>query len=151
MAHGSAIYHEVMVNFCAKHIQSDNLVMMNKEDEEASITLFKRANNMFTDLLIKNVRNFSRDSIVKIQSAEVNFAEAQNHHAGPRLISTIDLASRRMMHNMTVANQAAAVNESQGSRAKSESRRGGILNSCLLRNVSFGAQENGDDSAEENR
>ena len=67
------------------------------------------------------------------------------------MISTIDLASRRMMQNMTAANQAAAVNESQGSRARSESRRGGILNNCLLRNVSFGAQENGEESAEENR
>ena len=92
MAHGSAIYHEVMVNFCAKHIQNDNLVMMNKEDEEASITLFMRANSMFTDLLIKNVRNFSRESIVNIQSAEVNYAEVQNQHAGPRVINNIDLA-----------------------------------------------------------
>ena len=81
-----------MVNFCAKHIQPDRLVEMNKEDEEASKTLFKRANNMFTDLLIKNVRTFSRDRIVQLPSADVNYAEDQDHHVGPRVINTIDLA-----------------------------------------------------------
>ena len=48
--------------------------------------------NMFTDLLIKNVRTFSRDRIVQLPSAEVNYAEDQDHHVGPRVINTIDLA-----------------------------------------------------------
>ena len=64
--HGTSIYHEVIVNFCSKIVQPDQILNMAKKDGETKKELFDKANNEMSDLLTKNVPTFDRNNIVRL-------------------------------------------------------------------------------------
>ena len=55
---GPSLYRETIAGFCVKLVHSERLAMLTKPDEEACLTLFGKANEAMSNLLVTNVANF---------------------------------------------------------------------------------------------
>jgi hypothetical protein len=75
--HGTSIYHEVIVNFCSKIVQPDQILYLAKKDGETKKELFDKANNEMIDLLTKNVPTFDRNNIVRLPTLDLIRAPLQ--------------------------------------------------------------------------